>query len=380
MDIAEQAWHYPRPAAASNFLEQLARGAFNILVMFERRRSGKTELLLYDVAPAAETAGYRVVYVNLWSSSLSPAAQFATAFQQALRARSLAERLKDFMTTPVTRLKVSGELIGAKGELEIELADAESTKVQTNLVLAVNAYAAQLAARRQKVLLLVDEVQTLAESKSNEPLVKALRTLLDTHKSRIKAIFTGSSREGLHAVFSRVAAPFFRSGTFVDLPEMDRGFVQHLLAVYERITQRKADEVRAMKCFEDLRRSPYYFRRLVDVAIDTAETDFDKVLGLMRVRLPTEMGYLQKWVGLKPLDRAVVREVAAGNQSLFASGTRKSLAVRGRAPSASDVQNAVRRLLRQDVLIKLSGEKLSTKGVYALDDDEFGVWALSLKD
>lgn len=73
-------------------------------------------------------------------------------------------------------------------------------------------------------------MQALATSPKHAPFIAALRTGLDLNKDRVKAVFTGSSREGLRRMFSQASAPFFHFGQNLDFPDMDRGFTEHLAA------------------------------------------------------------------------------------------------------------------------------------------------------
>ena len=66
-----------------------------------------------------------------------------------------------------------------------------------------NTDGAWYAARTQ----FLNEVQMLADEKQFGPLVTALRSALDAHRDRIKAIFTGSSQDGLRLMFQKEKAP-----------------------------------------------------------------------------------------------------------------------------------------------------------------------------
>ena len=59
-------WHYPRPLLAQKYLDLFDMGLTSARGLFARRRMGKTEFLKKDFIPAAEKAGYLVVYTNLW--------------------------------------------------------------------------------------------------------------------------------------------------------------------------------------------------------------------------------------------------------------------------------------------------------------------------
>jgi hypothetical protein len=107
-------WHFPRPAVAAEFLTVFDAGAANTLSLFAPRRSGKTEFLRNDLAALAEKGDYRVVYVSFWKLPLAPAAALLHELYGALSRRALLERVADFWSTPVSKLKLSGELAEAR--------------------------------------------------------------------------------------------------------------------------------------------------------------------------------------------------------------------------------------------------------------------------
>ena len=64
-------WHYHRPKLAKIYLDTLNAGLVTTTTIFAPRRAGKTSFLLKDLAPAALTLGYIVVYVDLWQTKFS---------------------------------------------------------------------------------------------------------------------------------------------------------------------------------------------------------------------------------------------------------------------------------------------------------------------
>ncbi|HZR33778.1 MAG TPA: ATP-binding protein [Nevskia sp.] len=375
MDEVEKIWHYNRPRAAEQLLATFQSAGNNKVVMFERRRRGKTDLLLYDVTPAAESLGYQVIYVNMWDNSADPAGHLLSEYVAALKPRTLAERAANWGRSPVEKIKLSGELYGAKGEMEVGLSKKDD-KAVAGILEALKDTAARLAARRKKILLLIDEVQTLGEDQGNLPLVRALRTQLDTHKNRIDAIFTGSSREGLLRMFAAEKAPFFRSSESFTLPEMDRGFVQHLLGVFSNITSLPMDEAAAVKVFEAVRKSPYHFRKIIGLAVQLKEADVGRALEIYRRRLAEQEGYVVTWQGLTPYERAVVYALAIGHTSIYARDTLADMRrLLGSTPSTSNVQKAATGLIAKRLVTKSNPQPLtSDRTNYILDDEEFGEW------
>ncbi len=101
-------------------------------------------------------------------------------------------------------------------------------KPPTDLLLYLDDLLDRLARKRKPTIMLMDEIQELARSSNNAPLVAALRTSLDKRSSRLKAVFTGSSCEGLAAMFSARQAPFFHFAIPIELESLGAPFVQPL--------------------------------------------------------------------------------------------------------------------------------------------------------
>ena len=98
-------WHFPRPVLAARYLALLDTGLVTSTTIFAPRRTGKTWFLRRDLQPAAEQAGYRVVYADLWQTKEAPGASLVNALQSALEPRSLRDKLKERLQTPVKGLK-----------------------------------------------------------------------------------------------------------------------------------------------------------------------------------------------------------------------------------------------------------------------------------
>lgn len=80
-------------------------------------------------------------------------------------------------------------------------------------------------------------------------MIAALRTSLDTRKAEVAAVFTGSNRDGLNAMFARRAAPFFQFATAIDFPPLDDAFVDRLLAAFAKIVGPKLPRKTVLEAF-----------------------------------------------------------------------------------------------------------------------------------
>jgi hypothetical protein len=371
-------WHYPRETLADRHLALIAGGLANALVLFGPRRTGKTEFLLQDLAPAAERAGHRVVYASFWQSPLSPAGVLLHALESARGRGSLAERLRTLAGNLAPRLRIAGNLAGAEAEAEIDLT-ALSGPAPSDILLVIDTLLGRLARPGKPAILLLDEVQELAADAANRPLVAALRTGLDRRRDGLATVFTGSSRDGLAAMFSRREAPFFHFATSIDLPPLDDGFVDHLLAAFAAATGAVLDREAALATFAALHRNPFFFRKLLELLLSRSRRDIKAALGEVQARLSEELGYDRQWLGLSALQRAVLHALAGGSGEMaatrpFAAGTRAAMgAVLGtEPPSTPQVQAAIRRLVRLGLV-----SRADRASDYAFEDPEFARWVRS---
>ena len=364
-------WHFPRPLLAKQYLDFFATGVSNAMILFQQRRFGKTEFCLHDLAPAAEANGYLVVYASFWQARLAPTALMLHALEKSLERKSFAERVREFLTAPVTKLKLSGELLGNKAEAEIDLATVPP-RASAELLLYLSELI-QRAARRAKgkLLLILDEVQELAESKTNDALVAALRTILDTQRRTVKVVFTGSSQDGLMQMFSSAKAPFFHFGTRMDLPPLDVAFVKHIATVLQGISRARVPVAGLGAAFESLHANPYFFRKLVEIMLTQPKLKLPDALAMLRERIAEEQGYPRLWESLQPIDRAVVMWLSRGPGPLFNKAAREYIGERIQEPELTipTIQGSLRRLSKQHV-VRLLGDR----GKYGLEDVELGTW------
>jgi uncharacterized protein len=361
-------WHFPREPLAQQYLAFFETGVSNAMILFQQRRYGKTEFCLYDLAPAAEAHGYTIVYASFWQARLAPTAILLHALEKSLEKKTLAVRLREFLTTPVTKLKISGELIGAKANAEIDLATV-SPKENVELLDLI-----QRVARRAKgrLLLILDEVQELAESAANDALVAALRTILDTQRRNAKVVFTGSSQMGLTRMFSSAQAPFFHFGTRIDLPPLDDAFVQHCAQAYRGVTHKSLPRAALTRAFHDLHCNPYYFRKLVELLLAQPAQPLKRAMENLLERIAEEEGYPRIWESLQTIDRAVLTWLARGPGSIFTKSARVFIGERTDEADVSihTIQGALRRLISQNLVRASPG-----RGQYGLEDPEFGRWS-----
>jgi hypothetical protein len=371
---APDPWHYPRTELAKRTFALIEKRLANALVLFGPRRIGKTEFLLRDLGPLAEKAGHRVVYASFWQSPLSPAATLLAALHEGLKKRGLAGQLQRLAEGLGPRIRLGAKLPGlGEAGAEIDLTSLKGTPA-SDVLLLIDELLGKLARKAKPTVLMLDEVQELATEPGNRPLVAALRTSLDKRRDGLAAVFTGSNRDALAAMFSDRQAPFFHFATSIELEPLGRPFVEHLLAAFHRATGERLDTVAALAAFEDLHGNPFFFRKLLELLLPESKRDIKTALERLRIGLAANLGYDRLWLSLNPLQRALAHTLARGTQTPFGEANRAEI---GRLtntppPTIAQTQTALRRLVRLNVVTRIDGNT-----AYVFDDPELARWIAS---
>ncbi|MGE0849197.1 MAG: AAA family ATPase [Hyphomicrobiaceae bacterium] len=371
---ASDPWHYPRTELAKRTFALIEKRLANALVLFGPRRIGKTEFLLRDLGPLAEKAGHRVVYASFWQSPLSPAATLLAALHEGLKKRGLAGQLQRLAEGFGPRIRLGAKLPGlGEAGAEIDLTSLKGTPA-SDVLLLIDELLGKLSRKAKPTILMLDEVQELAAEPANRPLVAALRTSLDKRRDGLAAVFTGSNRDALAAMFSDRQAPFFHFATSIELEPLGRPFVEHLLAAFHRATGERLDTAAALAAFEDLHGNPFFFRKLLELLLPESKRDIKTALERLRIGLAANLGYDRLWLSLNPLQRALAHTLARGTQTPFGEANRAEI---GRLtntppPTIAQTQTALRRLVRLNVVTRIDGNT-----AYVFDDPELARWIAS---
>jgi hypothetical protein len=369
-------WHFPRPDLARAYLAALNSGVLASLTIFAPRRTGKTVFLRQDLTPAAQQAGYAVVYADLWQTRQTPGAALIHALESPHEPDTLAKKLKARLTPSVKSLKGKAEIAGTSVEGSIELND-DRKLAAANAALRVDEILGELT-RRKPVLLLVDEAQSLGRSEEGEDVARALRTALTRYRNKLRVVFTGSSRTQLGHVFTDTRAPLYSAANpLQDFPLLDGAFVQFVASQFAAATARELDVEKANAAFEQFHRRP---EPLLEVAITLMmqpHMPFEAAVALQLDKLAGAEGHETTWDVLSALERLLVREIA-GNPAFkpFSRGTlavfKERLGVG--ALGATQVQRALARLAGKNIVVK------SPRDAYEFENENFGTWVRNMAD
>jgi hypothetical protein len=360
-------WHFRRTELAQSTLGLLSQKLAHALALFGPRRTGKTEFLLRDLRPCAEDAGHRVVYASFFVDGPAPSAILLHALETSRRSSTSWDRARTAVQALVPKIAVSTPLPLASGRAEVELASAPQTAT-ADLALRLDELLGSLTNPKRPTILLLDEVQELGSTAANAAFIQTLRTGLDRYRDGLGAVFTGSSRSGLQRMFAAKEAPFFHFATPIELPQLDRAFVDHTLRVFQDVTGRALDRAAARAAFERLHHNPFHFRGLIELMLANRRLTVADALRIQRAQIAAQMGYQACWSGLATLERTALIVVAAG-QTPTTRRVREAMrrSTGGPTPTVLQITNALRRL-------ESAGLVEHWAGTWTMRDPELASW------
>lgn len=361
--MSKDIWHFPRTELAQQVLGMFESGLSSALVFFAPRRMGKTEFLRKDIFPLAEKNKWKVFYFSFLDSGSNVQEEYTQALAHFAETIGAIHN-KNSMLSRIRKMGAEAGGIKASVELDKVQYSSDMKSIFENL------------AKQNKILLLMDEVQVLAKNERNDQFIAGLRTVLDTNKDVIKAIFTGSSREGLRTMFSTASAPFFHFGQNLNFPELGLDFIKHLAAIFQQVTKRHLNEQQLWRTFQEMDKVPQLARALVErLALNPGQT-ITKAKTQLLTDIFSDRAFVEMWHGLSKLEQLLLKEISVGPEKLFAEAQRahyaKVLGVKTLTVPA--IQSALRVLQRRNLI-----GKTPDRAGYFIDDPNFKSWLQNLE-
>jgi len=354
-------WHFPRRKLAVETLRQLIAGPTRALTLFAPRRIGKSEFLRYDLGPYAHSKGHRVIYADFMQSP-NPLATIL----YVLKTSRKRDWSWDAARAAVMGLAQSITLPGMKISLRT-LQD----KPPPDVYLYLDDLLGKIADRRKPAILLFDEVQELGGDRRLQPLVAALRSSLDKHRDGLAVIFTGSSLEGLKAMFSERTAPLFHFASPIDLPRLGNDFVEHMVKIFNKKQSRQIKSQPAIRAFGQLGRSPYLFCSFITYLMNTSKS-LNQALEDFIVKKALQSSFPEAWRSMTPIQQAVARALAQKANKPYSKETRQRIGewMGKGAPPIHRVQSALQKLSRENIARKWGN-------TWSLDNEAFAAWVIN---
>lgn len=337
-----------RPELAQAYLQMLQAQAGRPLALFAPRRVGKTYFLDQDLTPAARSAGYVPVYADVWLQRASPLDAINHSLEEAL----------DDATVPASAIgktaKTAVKKLGGLGA-SVEFGDAPSRRaLPAQAELRLDALVTRLSAAADKpVLLMLDEIQSVAEHPQGQAIVATLRAVLQKHKRRVHAVFTGSSQEALAQMMSASGGPMYQFAQLVDFPSLGDEYLDLLAQHFAKVHKGKRLELADLRrAFDHIGRKPALMKDIVKAM--SAEGSADVDLAMQRIAQDDRQvaGWRALLASLAPLERELLVLVAQG-RSPMAKDTLLALSKHsGFEPTVAKIRTAVERLKRAGILAK----------------------------
>ena len=358
-------WHFPRAELAEQVMDRFQVGATTALTLFAPRRMGKTEFVNKDLLPLAEKQGYLTAYVNFWDRKQSPADSLIVGLTRASASLKRTAKLKTMLGS--VKGGSFNTPIGGAGFTLQDKGDADKLDIIQQLF-------ELLLKDGRPLLLALDEVQHLASDSKFEPIIFALRGIIDLNRDRVRVLYTGSSRDGLRRLFTRRNAALFSSSQQIDLPTFGHAYLEYTAGVFKQATGRTLNINECAKAFRAVKKVPYDFRGVIDTLITHGGTDIMAVTELYLADNSQEDAYRSSWDTLKPMDRLVLQYIILhGGVGLYTAEARTHIAEQLGLETldTAPVQNAVNRLRRDGHIASVA------QGQYELEDPYFADWIVT---
>lgn len=337
-----------RPEVAQSYLALLAAQPGRPLALFAPRRIGKTFFLDNDLSPAAQAAGLLPVYADLWLHKAAPLEAVNHALEEALDDLQVPEgRLGKAARTPVRKL-------GAFGA-SLDLGEAPQRRsLPAPPALRFDALVARLAKQhRGPLLLMLDEVQALGEVSDGAALVATLRAVLHKRRGEVRAVFTGSSQQGLTRLLNTAGAPMYQFAQLLDFPFLGDEFLRLLAVHFRKVHAGKSLELAALReGFERIGHKPALMRDVVKAMSAEGLTDVRRGIENYLHSDPQVAIWTTLLGSVDAFDQGVLATIALGRPPL-SQATLKALAtIPGAKPTVAKVRASIEKLKRSGLLSK----------------------------
>lgn len=354
--------HHPRPDLAARFVKRLLHpdalgtGIRDGLFLAGAHGIGKTSFLQNDLIPALEQEGALVI-----SAELGAGSPFVTPQMKALRAiRRALRQIKD-----QTAIKTACTQTPSESLLLPFDPDDVGKSDGTTLCYAFWQGIDRLG---RNIFLILDDVDLLNRTPAGEGFLRSLKAARDAVNLRCEnekgtyllIIGVGSHRASVQAMTSKPSRAFFGADREV-FPTIDDGFVSEALAV----TCFPADAVqtkRLLQAFDELGRRPRDFVEVLAESVNIASlSDAESLEHVFETALEARVTRIADRA-LTPIlsddtvTQALFTEFALAGSSpvegIFSSAFITGFSRRyGLRPvSASDIRNALDRLLEADLI------------------------------
>lgn len=356
-----------RPELAAQYVQALKAQPGRPIALFAPRRVGKTFFLAHDLMPCAEKTSFTPVYADVWLYKAAPLEAINHALEEALDDATVPNTsVGKAIRTPVKKLAA----LGASVELGQE---PTRRPLPQDAPLRFDSLISRLAKATGKcVLLMLDEVQALAQTSQGEAIIATLRAVLHKHQDIVCGVFTGSSQEALSAMFFAAGGPMYQFAQLQNFPVLGQEYLERLAEHFAQVHPGKQLDIAALaQAFEHLGYKPALMKDLVKLMSAEGLVDVGQGLQLMAQDQRQVAGWCGLLASLSALEQAVLVQIAHGALPM-SKDTLNLLQAQGLAATPQKIRTAIERLQAAGIVSKL-GRTLK------LEDALFADYLLNLK-
>lgn len=341
-----------RPALAASYLHLLESQPGRPIALFAPRRVGKTHFLDHDLTPAAIRAGLLPVYADVWLHRASPLGAINHALEEAL---------DDLHVPQSSAGKLGKTPIKGVGALSAAISFGEEPKrrgLPESPELRFDALIARLANDSKKtILLMMDEIQALAESTPGEAAIATLRAVLQKRKHQVRAVFTGSSQEALSAMTMAAGGPMYQFTQLLNFPFLDDTYLMMLVEHFREVHPGKKIDLAALRrVFAHIGYKPALMKDIVKEMSAEGLSDVDAALKRFSEDARQVTGWQSVLSNLGIMEQLVL-VVLANNLPPTARETVEALArIKGANVTLSKIRTALANLRKAGILSKLASD------------------------
>lgn len=337
-----------RPHIAQSYLALLGAQPGRPLALFAPRRVGKTFFLDHDLAPVAKRAGILPVYADLWLYKSVPLEAVNHALEEALDdLRVPTSKFAKVAKTPVKKIGVLGA--------SVDLTDEPHHRaLPESSALRLDALVTRLAKQHKgRVLLMLDEVQTLGDVPDGVSMMATLRAVLHKRREEVCAVFTSSSQAGLARLMATARAPMYQFAQILDLPILGDEFLLLLAEHFGKVHPGKKLEISELRSgFEKIGFKPALMREVVKAMSAEGITDVKRGVENYMASDHQVAIWLALLNSVDAFDQGVLVAVANGQPPLSQATLKGLAAIPGSKPTISKVRSSVEKLKRSGFLLK----------------------------
>jgi hypothetical protein len=348
--------HINRPALAKAYLAMLIGQPGRPLALFAPRRIGKTTFLKNDLTPAAANAGFLTVYADLWLNRGSPLDTINHALEEAMDdAQIPSGAIGKIAKTPIKN--IGGVQFGE---------ELKRRPLPEKPELRFDALITRLArASGKRILLMLDEIQALAEAPNANAVIATIRAVLSNRQGEVCAVFTGSSQDALSQMMSSVGAPMYQFSQLLDFPVLDDGYLRLLAKHFRTVHPNKSIDLDALrKAFHHIGHKPALIKDIVKAM--SAEGIEDVAFALQRFMHDERQtsGWQANFEAQSTLEKALLVALAHGLSPMAKATLAMLTRAAGENVTIAKVRTALDRLKKAGVLSKPAG-------TYTIEDKLF---------